>query len=376
MPMVSHALSSRPHKLMPNRVWRTYTGGKMLEQWQGGGSQEDGSFPEDWIGSVVRARNAGREHLVEGLSLVQTEEAAGATLLELIQTDPAAFLGNRHHEVYGSQLGVLVKALDAAERLTIQVHPDRTTAEAIFQSPFGKTEAWYMLGRREIDGQPPYILYGFKPGMTREKWEKLFWEQDIEGMIQALHKIEVEPGQVFLVEGGMPHAIGAGCFLIEIQEPTDYTIRIERKTPAGREIPDFMCHQGAGFERMFDCFHYETYTLDEIRARYRLQPKLKERTESYEENALLSYEDTPYFGLTSIRVNESYSLHQQGEFSVIVVASGSGSLSWEHGELLVRQGDQIFLPAGLSVLECRKNSNEESLHLLRCLPPQTDSGRG
>jgi mannose-6-phosphate isomerase len=364
-------ISSRPHKLASNRVWRTYHGGKMLESWQGGKQPQDSAMPEEWIASVVRARNAGREHLVEGLSSVQTDGALDITLLELIEADPIGFLGDRHHESYGSATGVLVKALDAAERLTIQVHPDRATAQEIFQSPFGKTEAWYILGGREIDGQPPYILYGFKPGMTRDKWEKLFWEQDIEGMIQALHKIEVQPGQVFLVEGGTPHAIGAGCFHIEIQEPTDYTIRIERRTPAGRDIPDAMCHQGAGFDRMFDCFHYETYSLEEIMSRYRLQPKLLEKTNSFQKYALLSYEDTPYFGLESIQVNDLYALHQQGEFSILVVAEGSGIISWKNGKLPVRRGDQIFVPAGLSTLVCESEHSNEPLHLLRCLPPRT-----
>lgn len=170
--------------------------------------------------------------------------------------------------MYGGQLGVLVKALDSSERLTIQVHPDRRAAQKLFQSAFGKTEAWYILGGRVINGEDPYILYGFKPGMTREKWEQLFWDQDIEGMLQSLNKIKVEPGQVFIVEGGMPHAIGSGCFLLEIQEPTDYTIRVERMTPSGREIAEFMCHQGIGFDRMFDCFHYDVYTEEEVAAAF------------------------------------------------------------------------------------------------------------
>ncbi|WP_310499096.1 type I phosphomannose isomerase catalytic subunit [Paenibacillus qinlingensis] len=368
---VNEKLSSRPHKLASNRVWRTYHGGKMLEAWQGGEQPTDNSMPEEWIASVVRARNVGREHIVEGLSRVLTEGAEEVTLQDLIAADPVGFLGRRHHEKYGSETGVLVKALDAAERLTIQVHPDRVMAQEIFQSQFGKTEAWYILGGREIEGQPPYILYGFKPGMTRDTWEKLFWDQDIEGMIQALHKIEVQPGQVILVEGGMPHAIGSGCFLIEIQEPTDYTIRIERTTPTGRVIPDAMCHQGAGFDRMFDCFHYETYSLDEIKSRYRLQPKLIQKTESFEKYALLSYENTPYFGLESIEIKKQYALHQHGEFSVLVVAEGAGTLSWENGRVRVTRGDQIFLPAGVDALICESEHGDEPLHLLRCLPPRT-----
>ncbi|NHN33942.1 mannose-6-phosphate isomerase [Paenibacillus sp. S3N08] len=368
-PQPSLHLSQRPLKLLSNRVWRTYHGGKMIEQWQGNEEPQDNSFPEEWIASVVQARNAGREHIIEGLSLVDIEGGTPVSLLELVSTAPVSFLGERHVQMFGSQLGVLVKALDSAERLTIQVHPDRQTAKALFQSAFGKTEAWYILGGREIDGEEPYILYGFKQGMTREKWEKLFWDQDIAGMIDSLNKLKVEPGQVFLVEGGMPHAIGSGCFLLEIQEPTDFTIRVERATPGGRVIPDFMCHQGIGFERMFDCFHYDAYSREEVAERFRLEPKLLHESKGFIERSLISYEDTRYFALSSIEITTSCVVGQQGSFSALVVATGGGNLVWDGGSMEVKQGDQIFLPAGVEELRCERTTGEK-LQLLRCFPPQ------
>jgi mannose-6-phosphate isomerase len=365
----SSSLSQRPLKLLPNRVWRTYRGGYLLEKWQKNKASQDSSFPEEWIASVVQARNSGREHIVEGLSRVDLGEESAVTLQDLVSSYPISFLGERHSQIYGSHMGVLVKALDSAERLTIQVHPDRPTAEALFQSAFGKTEAWYILEGRVIDGEAPYILYGFKPGMTREKWEKLFWEQDIDGMINALNKLEVKPGQIFLVEGGMPHAIGSGCFLLEIQEPTDYTIRVERTTPSGREIPEFMCHQGIGFERMFDCFHYETYTKQEVEERFQLHPRLVHEAQGFIERSLITYEDIRYFALSSIEIINSCVLGQQESFSILVIAEGTGSFIWDGGSMDVQRGDQIFLPAGLSELRCVNNSGDK-LHLLRCFPPQ------
>ena len=76
-------------------------------------------------------------------------------------------------------------------------------------------------------------------------------------MLEWMHCIEVHKGDTVLIQGGVPHAIGAGCFLAEIQEPTDYTVRTERITPSGLKVADTMCHQGLGFQKMFDCFHYE-----------------------------------------------------------------------------------------------------------------------
>ncbi len=66
-------------------------------------------------------------------------------------------------------------------------------------------------------------------------------------MLDSLHKVPLTEGEVLLIEGGVPHAIGSGCFLIEIQEPTDYTLRVERTTVRGETLPDTACHQGAGF---------------------------------------------------------------------------------------------------------------------------------
>ena len=113
------------------------------------------------------------------------------------------------------------------------------------------------MGGREIDGEKPCIYFGFKEGITREYWKKVFDEQDIPKMLDCLHEIEVAPGETWLIEGGVPHAIGAGCFLMEIQEPTDFTIRTERSTPSGFQIADSMCHQGIDFDNMFECFLYD-----------------------------------------------------------------------------------------------------------------------
>lgn len=139
------------------------------------------------------------------------------TLKEVIQKEPEKYLGSRRKALYGDSMGVLVKLIDAGERLTVQVHPDKQTAKQLFHSDYGKTECWHMIGGRFIDGEPPCVYLGFKEGMTRKKWEELFWSQDRKGMLEAMNRFEVKAGQRILIEGGVPHAIGAGCFLMEIQ---------------------------------------------------------------------------------------------------------------------------------------------------------------
>ena len=95
-------------------------------------------------------------------------------------------LGKKFVKEHGIQPGVLVKLIDSAERLTLQVHPDRPTAERLFHSPYGKTECWHILEAREVNGEEPCIYYGFKEGMTKEKWQDLFDRQDIAVVIVGI----------------------------------------------------------------------------------------------------------------------------------------------------------------------------------------------
>lgn len=156
------------------RAWRSYLGGALLDELHGApkGSGQVSHFPEEWVISTVQAKNAGREDIIEGLSHLAQ---GGETLKSMIATDPAAWLGAEHTAAFGSEIGVLVKLIDSAERLTIQVHPDKQKARELFQSDYGKTECWHILATREIDGQTPCVYFGFKPGITRVQWEELFY---------------------------------------------------------------------------------------------------------------------------------------------------------------------------------------------------------
>jgi len=358
-----------PLRLSSNRVWRTYIGGRLLEDWQGTANPRDGEFPEDWVASVTKARNAVNYSQDEGLSYVEVNNKK-VLLSHLITDALEAMLGKEHVKSYGCDLGILVKLIDSAERLTIQVHPDVQIAEQLFHSRYGKTEAWYILRGRKIDKEPPYILLGFKPGISRTKWEQIFREQDINSMLDSLHKFYIQPGQVFLLEGGIPHAIGPGCFLVEIQEPTDYTIRVERTTPSGERIPDHLCHQGIGFDRMFDCFKYHGYTRQETIERWFPEPIVSYRSDFVYEKILIDNNRTPYFNMNDLLISDSFSIQSKDAFSIIIVISGSGKVTWNNKNMTIGKGDRLFLPAGLKELQIKSIFPNEPLHLIRCFPPR------
>ena len=346
------------------RVWRTYGGGAALDRWHGRDG-ENGMFPEDWAASTTRATNPGREDIVEGLSRVISMEDQ-PYLTDVIAQDPEGFFGEAHLCAFGAKAGFLVKLIDAGERLTIQVHPDKKYAKEILNSDYGKTESWYILGANSDDIQP-CIYMGFKPGVTREIWKDIFDRQDIPAMLDCLHKIPVKAGECYFISAGVPHAIGQGCFLAEIQEPTDYTMRTELVTPAGLRIHENQCHQGVGYEKMLDCFHYDGESLEDTIARWRSEPLCVLKEEGGQIDSLIDERQTKLFSMRRVRVTSQMTLAQQGVMRILMVLSGSGKAKMDGGEMNIAQGDVLLARADCPAIEILA---DQELTILENFPPR------
>jgi mannose-6-phosphate isomerase len=173
---------------------------------------------------------------------------------------------------------------------------------------------------------------------------------------------------VFLVEGGVPHAIGSGCLLIEIQEPTDYTLRVERTTPRGMVLADQACHQGLGFEKMMECFHYETYGQEETLKKWKKEPKIVREQDGGREQVLIDSSHTDRFRMNLLEVSKQLPVESIDTFSIAIVTSGTGSIMYEGKEINISQSDEIFLPAALSSINF-KNTCKEELKVILCYPP-------
>ena len=359
-------LRHQPLKLMSTRIGRNYKGGLLLEQWQGKPDARDGYRPEEWVASTTEAKDT-LSLPGEGLSLLDQGGENGPSLRDIIASDPISFLGADHVNTFGQTTALLVKIIDSKSRLLLQTHPDKRQARNFFRSDFGKTEAWYIIGGRNTEEGPPYVLLGFKEGVTRKKWSSLFYQQDIQGMIDSLHHLPVRPGEIYYIEGGMPHALGAGCMILEVQEPTDYTFRVERKTPDGRALPDSFCHQGIGFENMLDCFHYQPYSKKELLDRFQLHPHILSSSADGIVTSLISPDQSAFFSMIKLDVFKEYRQSQTG-FSIAVVLSGRGKLEWDDGAMEIRQSDALFLPADLRAFHWHNLSDK--LEIVVCLPPK------
>lgn len=360
-----------PLKLKQNRVWRLYYGGRMIDEMRGGAEQPDGNFPEDWLASVVRADNPPREGKPEdeGLSVIDGGDDDGLALKSFILADPERILGKAHVERFGANFGVLAKFLDSAERLPVQCHPSKEKAKLLFRSDYGKTESWYILGGRTVDGDEPHIYMGFKKAIDKAGLKALFDRQDIGSILSLLNKIYVKPGDVYLIEGGMPHAIGAGCFLLETQEPTDYTISLEKCDLRGKLMPDHLCHMGLGFDRMFDCFDYTVRSEDEIKKKFKLESATVDESAGGRLERLIDYTATESFALDRLTATGEYYIAPSGRARTIAVTRGSGVMTDGREEQAVRGGDCLFEPAcceGYKMI----STGSEPLEILFCLPPK------
>jgi len=223
-------------RLTPTRVHRFYRGGALLEQLRDEPGQ-DGFFPEEWIGSVTPANNPGRAHSEEGLSRL----VDGRLLRDAVADDPIGWLGEEHVARFGTSTGVLVKLLDAAERLPVHAHPDRAFARRAFDSPFGKTEAWLVLRTRQDEAE---VWVGLREEVAPEHFLEWIRTQDVEGLLGSLNRVPVDVGDVVYVPAGVPHALGAGLLIAEVQEPTDFSLLCEWQ---GFPIDPENSHLGLGW---------------------------------------------------------------------------------------------------------------------------------
>ncbi len=357
-------IKNQPIPLDHAGAWRVYLGGQRIRRLRGLQDAEDNHFPEEWIASVTEAAGAGA---VPGAGLSHLRHAPEWTLRDLIAADPPRFLGERFVQRHGNSCGVLLKLLDAAERLNVQVHPSREDAMRLWGLPFGKTECWHFLESRQVDGHPPVFYLGLRPEISADILRRAFESGESERILDCMHCFPVRAGETVLVGSGVPHAIGAGCFLLEIQEPTDLTLRLERTTASGSRVPDEICHMGAGYDAMFSLIQCPGLSREETRARWFLPSNPLASTEGGRITRLLDYSRCPYFAMDRMEVWGVLRLPQESVFCGLFVLSGAGELLSGSFRSSLKAGDQLFIPAGCPALEFKADG---ALQLIRFFGPQ------
>lgn len=313
-----------------NRVFRVYQGGLLFHDFLGD-AEEDGYFPEEWIASDVHAINPGHDDPFEGIS--RTEEG-NFPFSQLLQEDPEHYLGER------KDIGILVKFLDSAIRLPMQVHPTREFARENFGSPYGKAEAWLILETREN----ACIYFGFDRSVSREEFAAAVRQsaQDKNCMTSFVNRVPVKTGDVFFVPAGVIHAIGAGCMLLEIQEPTDFTIQPEEWC-GDYHLSEQEMYLGLSPEKALDCFNFSLYG-ESVLAANKKEPIMDYEKPGVKRETLIGAKDTPCFRMERyVLTNGCVPLERPA--SIYIVTRGSGTIVGDHYQRDIQRGNYFFLPA-------------------------------
>ncbi|WP_158972268.1 class I mannose-6-phosphate isomerase [Paraglaciecola sp. L3A3] len=350
-------------KFSSNRVWRTYQGGKLLDTIEGKVNPIDSSFPEDWIGSTVEARNVGREHISEGLALVTADDGQSVAFRDLLQDQQEYFLGKSGDTLRSMDDIPLVKYLDSSTRLHFQAHPTREFAQQRLSLPRGKTEAYVILETRE-DISEPYIYAGFQRSPSRAQLKEWIETQDIKSIESCFDPIPVKPGDVFLLPGGRPHALGEGILMLEIMEPSDLAVRFEFER-CGYEIPEQARFMGKGIETALDVFNYEPVPPNEVDKEFRCQPSVlmtDEHNNCLEE--LIGAKNTSCFTVKRASVNGHFKRNEDAFFYGIVT-HGSGTLRIGDEVTQLNRWDRFFCPAGVEKFIYETDS---AMSILECYP--------
>jgi mannose-6-phosphate isomerase len=332
-----------PIVLPANQPERFYRGGERIAELRGE-KQSSQFVPEDWVGST--ATLFGQEHT--GL----TRLPDGRWLRDAVTEDPEAWLGSAHVATFGADPALLVKLLDAGQRLPVHCHPSNAFARRHQGSHFGKTEAWVVIG---TSGADPGVHIGFADDVDEDVVAGWIAEQDSDAMLGALNSVRVNAGDTVFVPAGLPHAIGAGVFIVELQQPTDLALTLEWR---GFLPDDTGGHQGLGYSTALGC-------LDRTGWRDRLDSIVTRDGTADPEGTVDLFGDAvaPFFRAERLRVREAVAV--DASFAVLVVLEGAGRMSTAlGGSLDLKRGQTVLVPhaAGAATIA-------GELTAVRCLPP-------
>jgi mannose-6-phosphate isomerase len=294
--------------VMKNNVW----GGRALERF--GYKLPEGPVGEGWmIGDHP-----------SGVTTAANGECAGMGLDRIREKYGAEVLGTKGCSAKNGRFPLLLKLLDCNDDLSVQVHPSDDYA-GLPEGELGKTEMWYIL-----DAKPgAKIVYGLKPGVTRERLEQAIAAGTI---MDCLEQVPVRAGDSFYIPAGTVHALGAGVLVAEVQQNSDTVYRLYDYNRPGLD----------GKPR-------DLHIADSLNViAYENSGAARMKTDGARPGEWLKLAQSPYFIVEKGLVDGEWALETVPEtFTMLVVCEGSGSLRWGGGETGLRPGECWLLPAAL-----------------------------
>lgn len=276
--------------------------------------------------NIGKLPNCGESWEISGvpdeISVVTNGFLKENNLEELIEIYMGDLVGEKNYEKFGTEFPLLIKFIDAKDKLSIQVHPNDELAKERHQA-YGKTEMWYV-----IQADPgSQLITGFNLPLSKEEYLKIFNSGRLE---EVLHYEEVKAGDVFFIPAGLVHAIGGGILLAEIQQTSDITYRIF----------DFNRVDDKGQPREL---HTEL-ALDAIDFNPHPDSRI---TYQAVENTSTTLVNCQYFTTNILPLNSKIErdFAEKDTFVIYICLEGGYSIISEEGKMEVKKGETILVPA-------------------------------
>lgn len=263
----------------------------------------------------------------------------GLSLTELIDKYKGLLMGNKVYKRFGNKFPLLVKFIDSRQDLSVQVHPDDKLAQERHGCA-GKTEMWYVI-KSDVGAK---IYAGLRKQITPGDYERMVGTET-EGsnpMADVIATHEAHQGDLFFLPAGRLHAIGAGCFLAEIQQTSDITYRVY----------DFGRKDAHGNPREL---HTE---LAKDAIDYQVWPEYRTSYDSTQPTSQLI--NCPYFVVHRVVVQVAQQIDFNCDsFVVVVCLWGEANVNG----VKVRQGETLLVPASENVLYIFGNATFLTAHI-------------
>jgi mannose-6-phosphate isomerase len=260
------------------------------------------------------------------VSIISNGSFKGKNLNQLIASYPEEVLGTKVNQRFGKQFPLLFKYLDAREDLSIQVHPNDELAKKRHNS-FGKTEMWYVMQADEN----ARLIVGFKEKSSPEDYLKALQNNTI---IDILDTKKVVKGDVFFLETGTVHAIGAGTVIAEIQQTSDVTYRLydfDRVDAHGntRELHVDLALEAINYNVVDAEKHYSKVT-----------------------NVTNEMVACPYFTTNFIPLDGIVTVNKSNDsFTVYMCVEGNFEMLYNKEKYYYKTGDTLLIPANMTEFE-------------------------
>ena len=277
-----------------------------------------------------KLENVGESWEISGVkdseTIVANGPYKGLTLNQLVAELKDQLVGKENYERFGNEFPLLIKFIDARQNLSIQVHPDDETAHRHGKER-GKTEMWYCVDVQKCKSAHSYLYNGLKMRITPDTYKEMVEKDTI---TEALARYEVFEGDVFFIPAGRIHAIGAGCFVLEIQQTSDVTYRIydyKRQDKNGnyRELHTELAAESIDYSVL------PTYRTNYVRVK----------------DKGMELVSCPYFTTALYDLTEPMTLDYSGldSFVILMAVKGAGTIMADGEEMAFQTGDTVLIPA-------------------------------